>query len=500
VSRRRAKRRTSEAEPEAAVTESVVPPAVAGRVWWVAVAIVVASAAALRILAARGDLWLDEVWTVALLDTLRSPVQIVTKLTHDNNHILNSLFVWILRGHDFAMRLPAVIAGTAGVAFGAWFSGMDDDSAPRDPSHPGVRALLAAVLLGASHLMVHYQSEARGYALAVGLGLVSPWAFLRARGAPGARLAMVHWAAVCLALLGHAVAIHLFVATVAWSLVRFRRDGMSPPAIVMAALWWHGVPATFAAALYFGFLSRLTIGGGPQVALPDVLGSVVAFAFGLPLSLGTGVLLLIGIALIVGALVIVYRTGSDQGAFYLTGIVLSPIAALAFQPGDLQFERYFIVSAAVALLLIARAVAVLTARAPAAAALVALVFVAGQAPRLHRLIRDGRGHYTEAIRYLVDHSPTRPVRLASDHDFRNPMVIAFYGSRLGLGPKDIAYVPSQQLAASGADWYLVHKGADEPAPPAVFTDGGGRTYRLEKEYPSAPLSGFRWLLFHKEVR
>jgi hypothetical protein len=459
---------------------------------------VVAGGGLLRLLAARGDLWLDEVWTVALLGTLTSPVQIVTKLTHDNNHILNSLFAWVLRGNDFAMRLPAVIAGTAGVAVGAWFAGIEDDSAPRDTSHPGARALLAAVVLGSSHLMVHYQSEARGYAFAVGLGLLSPWAFLRARGAPGARLAMVHWAAVCAALLGHAVAVHLFAATAAWSLVRFWRDGMSPPAIVMGALWWHGVPAAFAAALYSGFLSRLTIGGGPQVALPDVIGSVVAYAFGLPLSLGTGVLLLIGVALVAGGLVVVYRAGSDQWALYATGIVLSPAAAMAFQPGDLQFERYFIVSAALALLLFARAAAILLARAPMAVLAVAALFVAGQAPRLHRLVRDGRGHYAEAVRYLVGHAAARPVRLASDHDFRNPMVIRLHASRLGLGPGDLRYVPSQELAASGADWYLVHKGADEATPPAVFTDGGGRRYRLQKEYPSAPLSGFRWLLFKRE--
>lgn len=235
-----------------------------GRPWVLVVAVTVVLAAVVRLACAQGDLWLDEVWTLALLTTLESPLQIVTRLTHDNNHILNSVFAWWLGGleEDWRLRLPAVIAGTAGVAVAASFSGLDDGPEVRDPSCPGVRAALAALLQAASYLMIHYQSEARGYALALGIGLLSPWAFLRARGAPGSRLAIVHWVAVTVALLGHAVAIHFFAATFAWSLVRFRRDALGVPSIVTAAMWWHGVPAAVTAALYFGFLGRLSIGGG----------------------------------------------------------------------------------------------------------------------------------------------------------------------------------------------------------------------------------------------
>jgi hypothetical protein len=455
-----------------------------------------AGAVALRLLCARGDLWLDEVWSLALLSSIESPLQIVTKLAHDNNHVLNSLLAWGLRGFgDFAVRIPAVIAGTAGVAVGAWFAAWPDPGA-RDPSRPGVRAALAALLLATSYLMVHYQSEARGYALALGIGLLSPWAFLRANADPGSRLVKVHWVAVSLALLGHAVAVHLFAATVAWSVARFRRDGLMGPRLVRLLLWWHGAPAAFAAVLYLGFLRRMAIGGGPEESLLDVLGRVVAYTLGLPLSLGTLALLFLGAALVGGGLVALRRLGSDQWAFYATGIVFSPVLALLFQPGDLRFERYFYVSAALLLLLAARLLALLWARTPAAALLAVALFLGAQYPRLARLIADGRGAYRLAVAHMVGRTPGRPVRVASDHDFRNALVISYQAARLGVQDQ-VAYTPSAALSASGADWYVAHRPADTPPPAPVFTDPGGRTYRLDRSLPSAPLSGFYWFLFKR---
>src|SRR6185436_17670860 len=116
-------------------------------------------AAVLRLAAARGNLWLDEIWTLYLLGTIEAPLQIVTTLTHDNNHILNSCCAWWLRGGaDAALRVPAVVAGTLGVAVAAAFAGLRDDPRAQEPSRTEVRATLAALLQATSCLMVHYQS------------------------------------------------------------------------------------------------------------------------------------------------------------------------------------------------------------------------------------------------------------------------------------------------------------------------------------------------------
>src|SRR5215813_11426405 len=99
-----------------------MPPAPVGRerMLRIALGVVVAIGAAVRLAATRGDLWLDEIWTLTLLEPLRSPLAIVTEVHHDNNHILNSLFMWFLRplGSDWAYRLPAWIAGVATIWLG----------------------------------------------------------------------------------------------------------------------------------------------------------------------------------------------------------------------------------------------------------------------------------------------------------------------------------------------------------------------------------------------
>lgn len=50
----------------------------------------------LRILGARGDLWLDEIWTLKLLEHVGSPGEIFWNLAHDNNHPLNSLYLYFV--------------------------------------------------------------------------------------------------------------------------------------------------------------------------------------------------------------------------------------------------------------------------------------------------------------------------------------------------------------------------------------------------------------------
>jgi hypothetical protein len=53
-------------------------------------------AAIIRIVAAFNDLWLDEIWSIELVRELRSALGVFTQTHHDNNHYLNSLFIYVL--------------------------------------------------------------------------------------------------------------------------------------------------------------------------------------------------------------------------------------------------------------------------------------------------------------------------------------------------------------------------------------------------------------------
>jgi len=40
--------------------------------------------------------WLDEIWSLKLVRELGSPLEVVTKLHIDNNHIINSLYMYMV--------------------------------------------------------------------------------------------------------------------------------------------------------------------------------------------------------------------------------------------------------------------------------------------------------------------------------------------------------------------------------------------------------------------
>src|SRR5262245_23602353 len=90
---------------------------------WIALAILAVAAVGLRLAAMRGDLMLDEIWTLLILAVLESGWEIFS-FNHDNNHILNSLAMYCLGPAmpPIVYRLPATVAGCAALWFG-WLIG-----------------------------------------------------------------------------------------------------------------------------------------------------------------------------------------------------------------------------------------------------------------------------------------------------------------------------------------------------------------------------------------
>ena len=87
-----------------------------------AVAVIGLAGLVLRVLGARGDLWLDEIWSLALLEPLTSIDQIFWRINHDNNHFLNSIYLYLVgpdaspllqRGLSIALGVGAIVAAGA---------------------------------------------------------------------------------------------------------------------------------------------------------------------------------------------------------------------------------------------------------------------------------------------------------------------------------------------------------------------------------------------------
>ncbi|KQN80338.1 hypothetical protein ASE90_15630 [Sphingomonas sp. Leaf67] len=123
---------------------------------WTAVALITIAGLILRILAARGGLWLDEAWSAVTAQDVGTPAGVFVGINHDNNHHLNSLWLqWVGSGAPpLLQRALSIITGSATIALAAAIA----------LRRGRASAILAAVAFAVSPFLVTFGSEARGYA------------------------------------------------------------------------------------------------------------------------------------------------------------------------------------------------------------------------------------------------------------------------------------------------------------------------------------------------
>ncbi|HSG01394.1 MAG TPA: hypothetical protein VLA20_09695, partial [Vicinamibacterales bacterium] len=154
-----------------------------------------AVASSLLLLAARGSLWFDEVWSAMLTRQCQGPWDVLG-LRFDNNHLLNTLYVWSLgleRPNDLEYRLLSVLSGIGALAILGRIAGR----------RGGLAGVAAIVLAGSSFPLVLYFSEARGYGPAMFCAVLA-FALVRSRwAASGVVRVVACWGAMVLGMLSH---------------------------------------------------------------------------------------------------------------------------------------------------------------------------------------------------------------------------------------------------------------------------------------------------------
>lgn len=474
-------------------------PAAESRPFYFALAALTAAFGVIRLTCARNDLWLDEIWSLRLLESVRSPLQILT-IRHDNNHPLNSLALYVLMPAqaDWLYRLFPLVTGTATV----WMAGLVGRRQFRllhfEARGGAAAGLVTAAFVGAAYIFILYSSEARGYAPMVFFALVAIYALLRGEGGATGIWIAVYGAACGLGLLSHATMAHVVAGGLAWSLAKARQERGSGWRQTRQVLAWQATPWACLAVYYFGFLRRIEIGGGPDIDLADVIGQLSQCTLGFSAGVGTTVAVL-GLAVIVTiGVTLVFRRSFATGWLYVTMLVLAPAVALVASRFTLLFPRYFIVTALGALLLGGYAVARLWLRggvARVAAIVAAGAFLVGNASDTVRLERYGRGEYRLALRWVAEHTPTAVVTVSSDQDDRNTCVMQYHGSAVGQG-RSIRYFPQNDLPADGTQWLFLHRFDHEPAPSSELRIEHLR-YELSRVFRHAPLSGWDWYVYRR---
>ncbi|MEG8042626.1 hypothetical protein QP164_07515 [Sphingomonas sp. LR59] len=313
---------------------------------------------ALRLWSARGGLWVDEAWSAVMVERTRTPLGIFTAINHDNNHHLNSLWMWLCGygAPPLALRALSIATGTATILVAAGIG------AQRSGRH----ALVAAALFAVSPIMVDYGSEARGYmpmllALMTMVWIVQRW-FAAAEDTRWPR-----WRLAALATLGlfsQLTMVFGLCAITLWIAVALRNR--HPADVATARTIRLLLPTIVATAAVFG----VVLGAAAVSPTGMQVGDYVAFS---PAAMGHALVMMvassvgglaapawfagvvtIGIGL---ALVAIVRRREPVAIFYLVAIVGLPLGLAVLRVGNTGMPRYFLLSSLAILVLLAHLLA-----------------------------------------------------------------------------------------------------------------------------------------------
>ncbi|KPJ75884.1 MAG: hypothetical protein AMJ54_13500 [Deltaproteobacteria bacterium SG8_13] len=452
-------------------------------------------AAVLIVTAASGDLWLDEVISLSFAESASSAWEIVSGFRHDNNHLLNTLYLyWIGRQKLLVIyRLLAILAGIGSIVLvGALAQKWGQ-----------IERLFSLLLAGTSYPLVLYFSEARGYSPAIFFALLSLAILLYRRHHMNLLRLAAFWLSLCLGLLAHSTFVIVLIALGATVLVDScrRNPNLKFCSLMMARFFL--VPVLFSAGFYVFFVRNMHIEGGPVFNKWEVICRAAALALGFSEwgLFPTAALLVVIVAMVVGT-VLLYQDGSFLWVFFPTVLLAAPFLVVAATRPTYLYFRYFLICTPFLYLLLGYLLgrwyrsAFLVSRLLVVALLVAFVF--SQALRLAPLLQSGRGSYRAAVRYLEANTDGNEIRVGSDHDFRNQVLLSFYARFLSPGVR-LAYIEQPGWKTDRPEWIITHSQNPAFTPPDRLELRGIGHYRLTKEFRFAAISGWHWFLFHKEA-
>lgn len=455
-------------------------------------------ASLVRVRGAMNDLWLDEIWSLDLVREIRSPIEVFTKIHHDNNHYLNSLFMYFTgqRGNWPGYRIPAVVAG-CGTVILAWLIGRRRNKAA---------ALFSMLMVAFSYVLVLYSSEARGYGSLIFFSFLCFLSLQSFLDRPRWQAALLFSLGGVLGFLSHLTFVIFLLASVLWFWARSFRIGHSASQVLKNTIGCFGAPALCLLALYLTDIRHMTIGGGIPTSLTKAYAGSLAWTLGVPNLHWTHIVgVITAIAVLTGAVMLFWREKSDIWIFFAAVIVVVPIVLALMRPTEFVFVRYFIVSIAFLLLLLAVVLTWLWERGPVGrvvAGLLLIVYLIGNSYHVGELFQYGRGRITEAIQFMAEHSKQESaVTFGGDHDLRIMFVLRFYLKYM-MQEKATQYYGQGMWPVDGLDWVICHQDSfEQPKPPGPqLTDGFGNNYELVRIFPTAPLSGVHWFVYHNRGR
>ena len=453
--------------------------------YWTAMSVVLLLGLTLRVGGSTGELWMDEIWSLAIATHLKSASQVFT-IHHENNHYLISFWMLVcgMRRAWWVYRVPSILAGM-GATLVAIRIGWRQSRAT---------AFVAGLLMSLSYLAVFYSSEARGYAIACCMALVGydcMETYLRDRTW---RNSAGYCLAVVVGTLGSLTYVSVTAALGVWSMmVMLWQERTRRSAVQFVVL--HAGPVALMVALWLVDIRKMISAPAPQVGLWPVLCETISYTFGLVgsfrLESALVVIVLCFIAWQIGNMA---RRADMRWTFFLTGLIIAPVVLIAWTGRQVLYPRYFLVNVYLLYLLAALAIGKLwdvyakRTRWLITGALAA--WTLGNLLLSVQLWEVGRGHYKDALEFISGNTGGGAARIGATEDFRTGVLVWYYARYLPAAKRP-EVVEVNSLAQVRPEWLLSTISPYEmPELPLRITMVPGLQYVLVKQFPSVQLSGF----------
>jgi len=458
---------------------------------YAAFVVIMLLALALRLPGCFSDFWLDEIWTLVTTKQFDSPADIFTEFLWDNNHPLNTFILYLLGGdhHWSIYRIHSEIAGL-GVVLLSYLIGR---RAGR------LEAVFASLLTAVSYPMIHYSSEARGYAMVLFFAFGTFWAAQRFVGSRRWVWVVVIYFCACLGLMSHLIYVHALAALAVWLFVDLLRTCNTKRQAILRWAQCIVVPLVFLGAFYGLFIRNIKIIGGPPYKMIDILIRTLSYVGGGPeRGIMSLVVSLLTVGLLLAAVIRLGRKRSSEWIFFLMAIFLPGVLVFVKRP-EILFPRYFLISIAFGLLAVSYLLADLYRGGlvlRVCAAVITLLFLVGNCINTAGFYRYGRGRYLEMLRYMTDHTPEKVVVVAGDTPRQNRLRLKYYAQF--LAPEKEIRMLGMENATEIPMWILLRHSADVSKIHTKVVVYHNIVYNLKKRSHYSGLSGFGWLLFQRQ--
>ena len=454
----------------------------------------------LRIWAAGGDLWIDEVWSLNQMRIAASsegPSDWVALFFHSNTHALNTIYMRLIDGwfagdaSPLAYRSLSLASGIASLALVSWWGWK------RSPA----TALIMATLFAFSYPMINYSGEARGYGPMILAVLGASYVLRSYLHSPTTRKAVAFSLISLLGLLSHLTFIIAQAGLGFWALAAIyqgRRNLISTTATLVPLF---GLQLVAISAYGAVALKNMVRGGDccPESAL-DSIRIMADWTFGLDAHAITSLVpLFVLTVLLVFAIYKVAKYGDYIWVALTIIVLIFPLITLIIETKPDVIHRYYLPSAVYALLITGGGLTWLWQeggwkRGIGAATLV--LFCLGNVNLLIKFSDGMRGQYSRVIQTITTTSIGHQ-RISGYPKFSVGTLVRHHVQGLGFGTR-LEFVDSKDENGMAANWYINgYLDGQIPEPEIVRAlDGVGTSpYALVEVYPQWGLSGDTWALY-----